>query len=199
MIHYLPTGLPPGADRALARGEALFHAGDAAIGLVLVRHGSIELRRSSPEGRCLVLHRAGAGQTFAEASLFEPHHHCDAIATAPAAVTLYSPQAVHAAAKADPTLSWRIAAHLAARLVSERARAETLALPHAADRLLHALHALPPDADGLRHLGRPWRTLAAELGLSHEATYRALARLERAGALKRISRGQVRLAASSAD
>ncbi|MBX9700679.1 MAG: helix-turn-helix domain-containing protein, partial [Acetobacteraceae bacterium] len=57
-----------------------------------------------------------------------------------------------------------------------------------------ALHALPEDDDGLRHLGRSWKTLAAELGLTHEATYRALARLERAGLVRRDGRGGVRLA-----
>jgi hypothetical protein len=70
---------------------------------------------------------------------------------------------------------------------------ERLALPHAADRLLDALHALPAEPDGARRLGRSWKSLAAELGLSHEATYRALARLERTGALRREGRDRLRL------
>jgi CRP-like cAMP-binding protein len=185
--------LPAGRDRRLSRGEALFRVGDAAIGLVLVREGALELVRTSPEGRRLVLHRAGAGDTFAEASAFESHHHCDAVATAPSRVTVHPAAGLRHAADADPTLGWRLAAHLASRLVAERARAERLALPHAADRLLDVLHALPPEPDGTRRLGRSWKSLAAELGLSHEATYRALARLERAGLLRREGAGRVRL------
>lgn len=190
--------LPPGRDHRLARGEALFRAGDAALGLVLVREGVLELVRTSPEGRRLILHRAVAGDSFAEASLFESHHHCDAIAAAPGLVTVHPAAELRRAAEADPALGWRIAAHLAARLVAERARAERLVRPHAADRLLDVLHALPPEPDGTRRLGRPWKALAAELGLSHEATYRALARLERAGLLRREGGDRVRLPAMAA-
>jgi CRP-like cAMP-binding protein len=190
--------LPPGRDRRLAQGEALFRAGDVALGLVVVREGALELVRISAEGRRLVLHRAGPGDTFAEASLFESHHHCDALAGAPSLVTVHPAAELRRAAEADPGLGWRIAAHLAARLVAERARAERLALPHAADRLLDVLHALPPEPDGTRRLGRSWKSLAAELGLSHEATYRALARLERAGLLRREGGDRVRLPAAAA-
>lgn len=194
----LLRALPAGRDRCLDRGEALFRVGDPALGLVLVREGALELVRTSPEGRRLVLHRAGPGDTFAEASLFETYHHCDAVAAVPSHVTVYAAPDLRRAAETDPSLGWRIAAHLAARLVAERARAERLALPHAADRILDVLHALPPQPDGSRRLDRSWKTLAAELGLSHEATYRALARLERAGRLRRDGDGSVRLPAAAA-
>jgi CRP-like cAMP-binding protein len=192
----LLRALPPGRDRRLARGEALFRAGDPALGLVLVRQGALELVRTSPEGRRLVLHRAGPGDSFAEASLFESHHHCDGLAAAPSLVTVHPAAELRRTAEADPGLGWRVAAHLASRLVAERARAERLALPHASDRLLDVLHALPPEADGTRRLGRSWKSLAAELGLSHEATYRALARLEQSGLLRREGTDRVRLQAA---
>lgn len=185
--------LPPGTQRRLAQGEALFRVGDPAIGLVVVQAGMLELLRISPEGRRLLLHRAAQGETFAEASLFEGRHHCDAVAAAPSVVTMHGAAELRRAAAADPELGWRLAAHLAGRLVAARARAERLALPHAADRLLDALHALAAEPDGSRRLAVPWKSLAAELGLSHEATYRALARLERMGALRREGRDRVRL------
>ena len=189
----LLQSLPPGRECRLARGEALFHIGDTCLGLVVVRKGALELVRTSAEGRRLVLHRAGPGETFAEASIFESHHHCDAVAVPPSVVVIYSAADLRRAAQADPELPWRLAAHLAGRLVAERVRAERLALPHAADRLLDMVHAVPPAADGTRRLGRPWKAIAAELGLSHEATYRALARLERAGLLQREEGDRVRL------
>ncbi|PWS39118.1 Crp/Fnr family transcriptional regulator [Falsiroseomonas bella] len=185
--------LPPGRLRRLVRGEALFRVGDAALGLVVVEEGALELLRTSPEGRRLLLHRAGPGETFAEASLFEPQHHCDAIAAAPSLVRVHAAVDLRHAASADPELGWRLAAHLAGRLVAARARIVRLALPHAADRLLDALHALPAEPDGSRRPAVPWKSLAAELGLSHEATYRALARLQRMGALRREGRDRVRL------
>jgi CRP-like cAMP-binding protein len=103
----------------------------------------------------------------------------------PSLVQVHGAAELRRAAAADAALGWRLAAHLAARLVAARARVERLALPHAADRLLDALHALPAEPDGARRLGRSWKSLASELGLSHEATYRALARLERMGAVRR--------------
>lgn len=192
------TALPAPREHRLARGDMLFHAGDPSLGLVVVRVGALELVRTSPEGRRSVLHRAGPGDTFAEASLFEPRHHCDGVAAAPSVVALHAAATLRRAAAGDPSLAWRIAAHMAARLVAERARAGRLAMPHAADRLLDALHALPVGADGARRLGRPWKALAAELGLTHEATYRALARLERAGLLRREERDAVWLPAAGA-
>jgi CRP-like cAMP-binding protein len=185
--------LPPGTPRRLVLGEALFRVGDPAVGLVVVQAGTLELVRVSPEGRRLLLHRAGPGETFAEASLFEGRHHCDAVAAAPSVVSVHGAAELRRAAAADPELSWRLAAHLAGRLVAARARVERQALPHAADRLLDALHALPAEPDGSRRLAVTWKSLAAELGLSHEATYRALARLERMGALRREGRDRVRL------
>lgn len=185
--------LTPARRRHLALGELLFRAGDPALGLVVVEAGCLELVRTSAEGRRSVLHRAGPGDTFAEASLFQPRHHCDAVAATPVIVGIHPAAELRRAAAASPELSWRIAGHLAARLVAERARAERLALPHAADRLLDVLHGLPPEPDGTRRLGRSWKTLASELGLSHEATYRALARLERAGLLQREGGDRVRL------
>jgi CRP-like cAMP-binding protein len=182
-----PLDLPGGEHRRLAAGEALFRSGDRAIGLVVVRQGALELRRVSPDGRVAVLHRAGPGETFAEAALFETAHHCDGIAVMASEVTIHAAAALRGAA--DAQLAWSLARHLAARLVAERARAERLTLPRAEDRILDLLWSLPEAADGTRRPGRSWKALAAELGLTHEAVYRALARLERAGRLARRGGG----------
>lgn len=178
------TDLPAGETRRLAAGEALFRTGDPSVGLVLIRRGALELRRISEDGRIAVLHRAGAGETFAEASPFEPRHHCDGVATVASEVTLHAATQLRGAA-----LGWDLAAHLARLLVAERARAARLALPRAEDRILDLLAGLPPDENGLRRPGRSWKAVAAELGLSHEATYRALARLERTGRIRRAAGG----------
>jgi CRP/FNR family transcriptional regulator, dissimilatory nitrate respiration regulator len=194
----LRQALPPGRDRRLAPGEALFRAGDLALGLVVVRDGALELVRISAEGRRQWRRSGGGSRTglpLRRCRLVRPD---GARVAAPSLVTIHPAAELRRAAEADPGLGWRIAAHLAARLGAERARAERLALPHAADRLLDVLHALPPEPDGTRRLGRSWKSLAAELGLSHEATYRALARLERAGLLRREGSDRVRLPAAAA-
>lgn len=182
---------PAGRPRHLAAGETLFRTGDPSVGLVIVRRGMLELRRVSAEGRVAVLHRAGPGESFAEASLFEPAHHCDGVAAEPSEVVVHAPAVLRRAAAADPALGWALARHLALRLVAERARAQRMALPRAEERILDLLEALPPGAAGLRRPGRSWKAIAAELGLTHEAVYRALARLERAGRIRRAADGIV--------
>jgi CRP-like cAMP-binding protein len=189
--HMAWTDLPTGDIRRLAQGEALFRAGDPAVGLVLVRSGAVELRRVSAEGRIAVLHRAGPGESFAEASLFEPAHHCDGIATEPSEVVVHPPAMLRRAAEAEPAIGWVLARNLALQLVAERARTQRMALPRAEERILDLLATVPPGPDSVRRPGRSWKVLAGELGLTHEAVYRALARLSRAGTIERVPGGVV--------
>lgn len=183
---FLPD-LPAGSTRVLRRGETLFRVGDPAMGLVLVRSGSLELRRLSEAGARVLMQRAGPGDTLAEGSLFEERHHCEAMAVEDALVEVLSRTALETAASRDASVPLRLAAYLARRLVEARARAELLALPGAADRIMAAFGTRRPDVDDVRWLGGTWGSLAAECGLSPEATYRTLASLERGGKLRRVS------------
>jgi len=74
-----------------------------------------------------------------------------------------------------------------------RTRIEQRNIRSARERVRHYL-ALNVGADGRTvELAGTLKDLAAELGLSHEALYRALAALERAGAIKR-GKGKIALA-----
>ena len=75
--------------------------------------------------------------------------------------------------------------HLAGQVQSLRARAEILSLRAATDRLMtyFRLH-MPADRDVL-HIDSPWKQVATQIGISHEALYRALARLEDEGSIER--------------
>jgi CRP/FNR family transcriptional regulator, dissimilatory nitrate respiration regulator len=55
------------------------------------------------------------------------------------------------------------------------------------DRVLQHLH-LSVSKDGAVVFDRPLLEVAEDLGLTHEAYYRALATLTRAGAIKRVGR-----------
>lgn len=185
---FLPD-LPAGKKQVLRRGETLFQVGDPAIGLVLVRSGSLELRRVTEVGTRILMQQAGPGDTLAEGSLFEERHHCEAIAIEDASIEVLSRTALEIAVRRDASVPLRLAAYLARRLVEARARAELLALPGAADRIMAALGARRPDVDDVRWVGGTWGSLAAECGLSPEATYRTLAALERGGKLRRVNSG----------
>ncbi len=59
-----------GHERALERGEVLFHEGQPAEAIFAVVSGQLKLVRYSPRGRELLLHLVHPGQSFAEAALF---------------------------------------------------------------------------------------------------------------------------------
>ena len=89
-------------NRVLKAGEYLFRIDAQTVGLFEVIKGRIKLVRIDPSGRETVLYVAGAGDTVAEASLFSPVYHCDAIASTDSLVRLYPKAAVLAAFRDDP-------------------------------------------------------------------------------------------------
>ena len=174
-----------GVDRTLKSGEALFRLGDKTAGLCEVVAGRVRLARVDRAGREIVLHVAGPGETIAEASLFASRYHCDAIASTDAIVRIYPKTAVLAAFAQDRTAAQAFTATLARQVMSLRTRIEQRNIRSARERVRHYL-SVNVGADGRTvALAGTLKDLAAELGLSHEALYRTLGALERAGAIKR--------------
>jgi CRP/FNR family transcriptional regulator, dissimilatory nitrate respiration regulator len=182
----------PAAVRGLARerklkvGEALFRLGDKSTGLVEVISGRVRLSRIDRSGREIVLYVAAPGDTIAEASLFSPRYHCDAIATTEATVRVYPKPALLAAFAADPKAAQGFTATLARQVMTLRTRLEQRNIRSARERVRHflALH-VADDGRTVDLGGATLKEIAAELGLSHEAFYRTLSVLERAGEIRR--------------
>ena len=157
--------------RDVATGEALFHAGDRVMSMILLRSGRADLVRHTGHGLRLILHRAGPGQILAEASAWSDVYHCDAVASAPCVVATLPRRVFRARLLADPALAERWAQTLARSVQAARLRAEIRSLPRVADRLdawLAEGHTVPDR-------GRR-QEVAAELGVTREALYRELAR-----------------------
>jgi CRP-like cAMP-binding protein len=172
-------------DRKLKAGAALFRLGDKTTGLFEVIAGRVRLARVDRSGREITLHVAGPGETIAEASLFSPHYHCDAIASTNATVRVYPKRAVLAAFERDPKAAQAFSATLARQVMGLRTRIEQRNIRSARERVRHYLM-LNASPDGRTVVLRgTLKDLAAELGLTHEALYRTLAALERVGAIKR--------------
>ena len=173
-------------ERKLKAGEALFRLGDKSAGLVEVVSGRVRLSRVDRSGHEIVLYVAAPGDTIAEASLFSPRYHCDAVASTDASVRVYPKAAVLAAFAQDPKAAQGFAATLAQQVMTLRTRLEQRNIRSARERVRHFL-ALNVGADG-RSVdlgGATLKEVAAELGLTHEALYRTLAALERAGEIRR--------------
>lgn len=183
---WLPPAVRAAAlERRLTAGETLFRLGDKSAGLCEVMAGRVRLARVDRQGNEIVLHVAGPGETIAEASLFSARYHCDAIASTEAVVRVYPKPAVLAAFEHDRKAALAFAATLARQVMKLRTRIEQRNIRLARERVRHYLN-VNAGADGRTVvLGGTLKDLAAELGLTHEALYRTLAALERAGEIKR--------------
>src|SRR4249919_4106517 len=89
-------------DHKLKSGEPLFRLGDKTLGLCEIIAGRVRLARVDRSGHEIVLHVAGPGETIAEASLFSPQYHCDAIASTNATVRVYPKREVLTAFEKNP-------------------------------------------------------------------------------------------------
>ena len=185
-VNWLPAKVRAAAvERKLAAGEALFHAGSRTLGLYEVLAGAVRLVRVDRGGREAVLQVASAGDILAEASLFSATYHCDAIAATAATVRRYPKAILLAELRRDPNAAQEFAAMLARQIMMLRTRLERRNIRSARDRIRHFL-ALNAGGDGRTvALQGTLKEVAADLGLTHEALYRALARMEADGEISR--------------
>ena len=158
--------------RKLAQGAWLFHQGDHVRSIFFILAGSVELVRHSPEGKPIILQRAGRGATLAEASVFSDSYHCDAIATEMSEMAEVPRSSFLKLINSDPVFASAWMEHLAHQVQSARLRAEILTLKTVAQRLDAWLTfnggALPSRGGRSR--------LAHQIGVSPEALYREIAR-----------------------
>lgn len=176
----------PRSLRALAQpmvadtGETLFRTGDPVRNILCIVDGEARLVRSDIHGNTVILQRSRAG-FIAEASLDTPHYHCDAIAAEPTHLLRFPCGPFLSALENAPAFrsSWQ---SLLAREVRKlRAQCERLSLNSAAERISHCIAS--EGHGGVLVLHQTRKSWAAELGLSHEALYRTLSRMQAEGKL----------------
>jgi CRP-like cAMP-binding protein len=181
----------PGAVAALAirrplvRGDVVFRANDPARHVYFLEQGRVVLHRFGPAGEEVVIHVAHGGEFFAEASLHSDRYHCTALAVADGALATIATSDLRERLGDDPGFAMQWLAIVARQLRKSRARVERLSLRSAAERIRHLL---VTEGHGPTPAYRPdgtLRELAGELGLTHEALYRTLASMERAGQIER--------------
>src|SRR5215216_1420017 len=175
-----------GIERVLPPGQALFRLGDRTIGIYEIVKGQVQMIRLDSSGREMVLYAAGSGDIFAEAALFSPTYHCDAISKTGATVRLYPKAKVLSEFRQNPKAAEAFMALLSREIMRLRTNLEQRNIRSAQERVRHFL-ALNAGADGRTVLlHRTLKDIAAELGLTHEAFYRALADLAADGEIKRL-------------
>lgn len=182
-----PTaGLIPPGLRALSHlldtqaDERLFRVREPVRHVYLVLHGEARLLRTDRHGNTIVLQRARSG-FIAQASLDSHAYHCDGITPEPSGLLCLPVDAFRQALENKPAFRQGWLSLLMQEVRKLRAQCERLSLNSATDRVMHYLVAESnSDTLTLHQTKKAW---AAELGLSHEALYRALRRLQDAGQL----------------
>ena len=168
-------------ERRVAADERLGRQGEPPTGMFFVLSGEVRLLRLSPTGRETIMQRVQAG-FVAEASLDAPCYHCDLVAGASGSVLVFPRRDFESALAESREFNRAWIAHLSRELRKARSRNERLACSTASERVRHAI---VTEGDGnalvLEQTRKEW---AAELGLTHEALYRALRRLREAGTIR---------------
>jgi CRP/FNR family transcriptional regulator, dissimilatory nitrate respiration regulator len=181
------AGLIPASLRMQARllsalpRETLFRIGDPIRYVFLVISGEARLIRLDSNGGEVILQRSRGG-FIAEASLDSRAYHCDAVTSEPTTILAFPTSAFRTALEEDSTFRRAWQSQLAKEVRKLRAQCERLSLHNAADRIIHFIES--EGIDGVLTLTQSRKSWAAELGVSHEALYRTLRRMQVDGMLE---------------
>ncbi|HVI50503.1 MAG TPA: cyclic nucleotide-binding domain-containing protein [Candidatus Sulfotelmatobacter sp.] len=173
-----------GKIRAVHRGEALFHQGDAAQSLFVVLEGCLKVYRTSSEGVVTVRRIAETSDTLAEASAFiGGRYAAGAEAVWDSRLLELSADAVLMAFATSPALARSVAVLLSQRLERQMQELESAYWASAPQRLA-AFLAEMFDADAGEvdtRLAFDKNVLAARLGMTPETLSRAFLALKDKG------------------
>jgi len=170
-----------------SRGEKLFLQGDTPFELFFVEKGIIQLVRHNESGDEVIIHRARTGETFAEASLFSNQYHCDGVALENAKVIKMDKAQILRTMAQNVEFSLAVSARFARQIQNYRRMLEIHSIRSAKERVFAGVTQ--------QLLESQIKPFAAQLALTHEATYRALAQLVKEGRLKKTGRGEYSIVA----
>ncbi|WP_353432907.1 Crp/Fnr family transcriptional regulator [Polynucleobacter sp. MWH-UH23A] len=178
----LPKGLLSECrSRSFSRGDHLFHQGNKPEYMYFVVSGEVILTRANRHGEPITLQRCKGG-FVSEASLLTDVYHCDAIAThSGMAITLPIQSLRDALMDSSFSLKW--VQLLSKEIMRLRTQSERLGLKDIKSKLVHLIET--EGKAGALQLQSDLKSMASEIGVTHEALYRAIATLEKEGLLIR--------------
>lgn len=162
-------------------GEVLFRQSDLVTCLYVLISGEVRLLRFGTDGIEIVIHRAFAGESFGEASLFSDNYHCDAVAVEPSELVRFRKAEVLQHFHANPEFALSLTAHLAKQVQSYRRLLELRAVKGSEQRVYEGV------CEG--RLKGNIKVFASQIGLTHETTYRTLSVLVSKKRLLKVARG----------
>jgi CRP-like cAMP-binding protein len=144
--------------------------------------GEVTLERHSAQGDPVVLQRTQHG-FVSEASLQSPKYHCDGRAVAHSDIIQIPLLQLAEALSQDPAFAGRWISMLNQEVKRLRLQCERLSMKSVKDRVLHLIHT--EGKNGSYPVNAGLKSLASELGVTHEALYRTLAALEKSQQIQR--------------
>lgn len=179
----LPKSLISSCEEVeLTKGTCLFKAGDKPERMFFVVSGEVVLERPGLQGSSVILQCTRRG-FVSEASLKSAKYHCHGQVVANAKIVQIPIRKVRDAMDCDPAFAGRWIGMLNKEVKRLRLQCERLSLTKVQDRFVHLLET--EGVDGHYPIGAGLKSLAAELGVTHEALYRCVYAMERQGRLLR--------------
>ena len=166
----------------IRKGARVFDAGKMPVWMFYVVTGEVTLERAGVHGEPVVLQRTRQG-FVSEASLKVARYHCDAIAITDTQVIQVPVRDLARALDNDPAFASRWISMLNAEVRRLRLHLERLNMKSVRDRVLHLIET--EGQQGRYPVPSGLKTLARELGVTHEALYRTMAALQAEGVMHR--------------
>ena len=166
-----------------AKHERIFLTGDKPEWMFFVVSGEVTLERTGLQGEPVVLQRTRLG-FVSEASLKSLKYHCDALAIVDTTVVKIPIRELSAELERDPAFASRWIGMLNGEVRRLRLHCERLSMKSVKDRVLHLINTEGQNGSYAATTGL--KSLAGELGITHEALYRTLATLEKANVIHRV-------------
>jgi len=179
--------LPPAVlglctQKHLKKSTLLFKTGKKPEWMFFVLSGEVTLERLSQHGDPVVLQRTRHG-FVSEASLQSPKYHCDAVVVAEAEIIQIPIQTLADALSTDSAFAGRWINMLNQEVKRLRLQCERLSMKSVKDKVLHLINT--EGQYGKYQVNTGLKSLAGELGITHEALYRTLAALEKSKTIRR--------------
>lgn len=167
--------------KALAKGDVLFWEGEPAQGLFFIKQGTVQMSKTSAEGKQAILQIYSAGEVLAEAVLFaDAPYPATAEAVEPCTVYFLSRPAMHDLMLRHPRIALYIIGVLSARLREAQDKLKLWAYANAESRVSRLLlnlarhHGTKGRNGVLVGIELPHSRLAALTGLTRETVSRVL-------------------------
>jgi len=162
--------------------QRLFLTGERPHWMFFVVSGEVTLERTGLQGEPVVLQRTRLG-FVSEASLKVSKYHCDALAITDTTVIKVPAKELAATLDRDADFASRWINMLNAEVKRLRLHCERLSMKSLKDRVLHLINT--EGVNGEYQVNTGLKSLAGELGVTHEALYRTLATLEKIKTIRR--------------